>query len=379
MNLKGFITRILPGIVNFKLAYKKLLRPKSPVTLTFSVTNKCQSKCHTCQIWQLYRKNPSKIKQELTKEEIKKIFKSMGEVYFLNISGGEPFLRKDLPEIIELAMKYLNPGIVHIPTNGIATDRILNMTKNILEILAKYGKHIPLTIKPSFDGIGDEHDRIRGIKGNFEKLLDTVERLKKMSVDYPNLHVELGTVISKENMNNIDEIANYAHSMGIESYRNEIAEQRAEFFNKEDPITPSAEEYRSLIEIFSRKTRDNLKGKKKLTRLTESLRLVYYDIASKIIANKKQVIPCYAGISNVHLNPYGELWPCCVLAYDKPMGNLKESGYDFKKIWYSKEADEVRRSIKNQECYCPLANQAYSNILCDPVSLAKVFRNILRS
>lgn len=165
--------------------------------------------------------------------------------------------------------------------------------------------------------------------------------------------------------------------MDIESYRNEIAKQRGEFFNKEDPITPTAEEYSALINKFSRKIKNNIRGKRKLTWLTESLRLVYYDVAIKIMKEKRQVIPCLAGISNVHLNPYGELWPCCVLGYDKPMGNFRDVNYDFKKVWHSQQAKEVRKFIKEDNFWCPLANQAYSSILCNLRMLGNVMRVML--
>ncbi len=378
MNLKVYLQELLPKTINYKLSRWGLVEPDNPITLTFSVTNICQSKCRTCQIWQLYEKQPQKKKEELTIKEIEDIFKSIGHIYFLNISGGEPFLRKDLPKIIELAMKYLKPGIVHIPTNAIASAAIERMTQEILEIINLYDKNVPLTIKPSFDGVGKEHDEVRGVPGNFDKVLETVSRLKQLNKEYHNLHIELGTVISKANMHNIEKIADYAHSLGVESYRNEIAEQRAEFFNKEDSITPTAEEYRNLINKFSKKIKENIKGKRKLTKLTESFRLVYYDIAIKIMAHRKQVIPCYAGISNVHLTPYGDLWPCCVLGYDKPLGNLRKEDFNFKKVWHSKQAAIVRKSIRDKECWCPLANQAYSNILYNMKSLVPVLVNILK-
>ena len=61
-----------------------------------------------------------------------------------------------------------------------------------------------------------------------------------------------------------------------------------------------------------------------------------------------------------------------ILGYGKEMGNLREVGYDFFKVWNSKRAKEVRKYIQDRKCYCPLANQAYSNILCDPISMVKV-------
>ena len=161
------------------------------------------------------------------------------------------------------------------------------------------------------------------------------------------------------------------------SYRNEIAEQRTEFYNIDDPITPSAEIYEKLMRRFSNKIKDNINSKRKLARITEAMRLVYYELAPKILREQRQVIPCYAGISNVHSNFDGEVWPCCVLGYDKPMGSLRECDYDFRRIWHSKQAADVRKFIKDGNYYCPLANQAYSNILINTRTLLKMLRNYL--
>ncbi len=377
MNIKDFITYIYPKTMQFRLAYLGFTKAPSPITLTFSVTNKCQSRCKTCNIWRIYPEKHQNPENELCLDEISQIFKSMGQVYFFNLSGGEPFLRSDLPEVLESAVKYLKPSIIHSPTNAIATHRIISHTQKILEMLRDRGLNTPVTIKPSLDGIGDLHDKIRGIKGNWKKLLKTVEGLKNLEQEYDNFHLEIGTVISNFNKDHLDEIEDFVHTMGIQSFRNEIAEQREEFLNIGDPITPTGEEYIALIKTFAEKIRLNLKQKRHLARTTESLRLVYYDLAAKIVSQNIQVIPCYAGISNVHLTPHGDLWPCCVLGYARPLGNIRETGYDFWKVWHSDQARQVRKSIKNRKCACPLANQAYSNIICHTPSLMKVLFNIL--
>jgi MoaA/NifB/PqqE/SkfB family radical SAM enzyme len=90
--------------------------------------------------------------------------------------------------------------------------------------------------------------------------------------------------------------------------------------------------------------------------------VVYYDLAARIVREKRQVIPCYAGILNVHINSDGEIWPCAVLAYDASMGRVGE-GSGFRDVWRSSLARKRRRSIRSGECACPLANQAYSNII----------------
>jgi MoaA/NifB/PqqE/SkfB family radical SAM enzyme len=378
MNARDYVFQLFPKTVGFRLARLGVIKPANPITLTFSVTAACQSQCKTCQIGKLYRERPQRARDDLTLDEIEKIFRSMGHIFFFNISGGEPFLRKDLPDIVELACKYLTPGIVHIPTNALAPERIRDLTLQILKVMVNYAPDVPLTIKPSIDGVGSRHDEIRGVKGNFKQLEKTIKYLKEIDKEYPNFHLELGTVISNFNIKYLAEIEKYVHSLGIQSYRNEIAEQRTEFFNLQDPITPDAETYERLIYEFAAKIKENVRNKRQLTKMTESLRLVYYDLAVRIVRERRQVIPCYAGISNVHINYDGEVWPCCVLGYDQPMGLLRHQDYDFQKVWQSDKASEVRKYIKGRNCACPLANQAYSNILCRPKYLFKAVKNLLK-
>lgn len=376
MNKSDFITKLMPRLVQYRLNRMFINKKVDPITVTYSVTAACQSRCKTCQIGDMYCQDPKRAEQDLKIDEIEKIFSTMKPVYFFNISGGEPFLRKDLPQIVELACKYLKPRVVHTPTNAILSERIEEKTREILEIIRKYDPTVPFTVKPSIDGVGDLHDEIRGVKGNFKKLTETIERLKKVEEEYDNFHLELGTVISNFNIDHLDEIEDFVHSLGVESYRNEVAEQRTEFFNLGDPITPDAATYQRLIKDFARKTEENIGSKKSLAKMTEALRVVYYDIAGKILEEKRQVIPCYAGVSNVHINFDGGVWPCCVLGYDQQMGNLRDYNYDFQKLWNSDKAKEVRKFIRNQGCACPLANQGYSNMMMHLPSLFKAYKKM---
>lgn len=378
MNFRDYAFDIFPKTIGYNFSRLTSVNLCNPITLTFSVTAACQSLCKTCQIGKLYRENPERAKDDLRLDEIEKIFRSIGHVYFFNVSGGEPFLRADLPEIIQLAIAHLSPRIVHIPTNAIATRKIEKSVIKILSIMDRQATNVPLTIKPSIDGIGPIHDSIRGVKGNFKKLRQTIEMLKAIEKKHSRFHLELGTVVSNFNINHLGEIEDFVHGLGVESYRNEIAEQREEFFNIGDAITPGGDVYEQLMERFKEKIKKNIHKKKRLARITESLRLVYYDLVGDIMKQETQSIPCFGGISNAHLNYNGELWPCCVLGYKKPMGNLRQSGYDFKSIWVSEKAHQVRTYIKAKQCWCPLANQAYSNILCHPPSLLKVFINMFR-
>ena len=372
-----FLREILPKMVRYRLARAGLARPGTPLNLTFSVTNMCQSSCRTCRIWELYKKNPERRSNELAIDEIEKIFQSMGHVYIFNVSGGEPFMRPDLKEIVSLACRHLTPGVIHIPTNAIAVDRVEREVGNILRIIEAHDSSIQLTVKPSLDHVGERHDEIRGVPGNFDKVVDLFGRLKAMQPDHPGLHVELGTVISRWNVEDVEEIARFVRDLGADSYRNEIAEQRSEMFNSEDCITPAAEEYERAINYFVGQIRGHMKDRVLFQRITNAFRLTYYGIALRILKENKQVIPCYAGISNAHMSPYGDIWACCTLGYDRSMGNLREYEFDFKSLWNSRRAREVRSYVHTRKCNCPLANQAYSNILLHVPSLVRVLRKIV--
>lgn len=361
MKKSDLFTKLTPYLFNYRMNRWFGRQKFNPMTVTYSVTAACQSRCKTCQIGEMFCQDPTRPQKDLKLDEIEKIFMTMKPVYFFNMSGGEPFMRNDLPEIVELACKYLKPRVIHTPTNAILSDKIVRETERIIKIVRKYDATVPFTVKPSIDGVGDKHDEIRGVKGNFKCLLKTIEGLKALEDKYDNFHLELGTVISNYNINDLDEIEDFVHSLGVESYRNEVAECRTEFFNLNDSITPPADVYQRLIKDFARKVENNIGKKKKLARTTEAMRVVYYDLAGKILEEHRQVIPCYAGVSNVHINYDGGVWPCCVLGYSQEMGNLRDYDYDFQKLWYSDKAKEVRKYIKEKNCACPLANQAYSN------------------
>ncbi len=111
-----------------------------------------------------------------------------------------------------------------------------------------------------------------------------------------------------------------------------------------------------------------------MARLVESLRLEYYDLASRVLEEKRQIIDCYAGWASAHIAPDGHVWGCCVRA--ESLGNLRDHGYDFRNVWHGPTAGSFRQSVKNKECACPLANASYTNLLLDVPSLARVSANM---
>ncbi|MCP3981711.1 MAG: radical SAM protein [bacterium] len=378
MKLRDYLFDVGPRSLYYAATRRGWVQPINPLTLTFSVTAACQSRCKTCNIGSVYLANPKLAQNNLSLEEIEKVFRSLGEIYFFNISGGEPFMRPDLAEIVRLACTHLKPKLIHSPTNAISPKFIGKTTRKILAYMDDLlPPSVPISIKPSIDGVGKMHDYVRGYEGNFKLLERTIDTLLEIRAENPRLHVDLGTVISNLNLRHLDEIEDWVHARGIESYRHEIAEQRAEFHNLGDPITPTAEIYEQLTERFKNKIFGNIHKKAFLTRTTEAVRVVYYDVAVEILKKKKQVTPCYGGISNIHMNYDGEIWPCCVLGGDQSLGHVRDWDYDIQALLRSKQAKDAKRYIADGKCACPLANQWLNNVLLTPRHMLKVLYTLL--
>ncbi len=334
-----------------------------PMNLTFSVTNRCNSRCKTCHIYE-------KKSEELSLDEWRRIFHSLGKTpFWTTISGGEPFLRSDLSELIRSLYDECRPSIINIPTNGLLSDRIPSVVKQITD----HCKNTRIVINLSLDGIREDHDAIRGVPGNYEKALQTFNALKGLGM--PNLSVGIHTVISKFNVKRIPDIFENIMALRPDSYVTEIAEERVELDNLGSGISPGFEEYAVAVDLLTRALeKDHLD---RIGKTTRALRLEYYNLVKRTLKEKHQVIPCYAGFASAQIAPDGDVWMCCVKA--QTIGNLRKLNYDFHEIWISQRAQELRRSIKKGECYCPLANASYTNMLHHFKTLLKVGWNVALS
>jgi len=330
--------------------------------LGVSITYRCNSRCKTCRI---YKKKG----KELSLQEYEKIFSSLGkDPYWITLSGGEPFLRKDIVQLCQLVGEICQPAIINIPTNGILSDFIIESVSQI----AQHNNRSKIIINMSLDDIGKKHDELRGVKGNFKKVMSTYRGLKEL--DYPNLTVGIHTVISKFNVKRFPTIVENLLELEPDSFICEIAEKRRELGTLGLDIAPNIEDYSDAIQLLI----DNLRGTKffGISRLTQAFRMNYYDLTIKMLKQEKQVIPCYAGFASAHIAPDGGVWMCAVKA--ESIGNIKDAGYNFKTIWFSDEAKQARKTIKKAKCYCPFANVSYTNMLLNMKSLAKVSSNYLK-
>jgi MoaA/NifB/PqqE/SkfB family radical SAM enzyme len=350
---------VLPKIAKMQASYA-LGKPLAlPMNYTISVSYRCNSRCKTCNVWQ--RPN-----DDFTLEEYEKTFASIGKnAYWFTFSGGEPTLRKDLPDMVASAYRNCRPGIINIPTNGIQDTIIPGRIEQVLQA----SPTSEVIINLSLDGVGEKHDIIRGVKGNFARAMRTYAGLKALKGRYKNFTLGVHTVISNFNVHEFDTIYAFVRDeLKPDSFISEIAEERVELDTVGMGITPPLEKYQPVIERLQQGMRNaEFSG---VSRVTQAFRDRYYDIVKGTLLEQRQILPCMAGVASAQIAPNGDVWTCCIRA--ESVGNLRDHGYNFRSTWMTVKANELRRSIKAGECYCPLANAAYTNMVCHTPTLASV-------
>ncbi len=337
-----------------------------PFSVVASVTYCCNSRCETCRVWE--RKA-----EELTVDEWDRIFSGLGSgVYYLTFTGGEPFLRHDLVDIVAAGYRRCRPAVITIPTNGLLSGKIPDRVEELLRVTpdSKLGLNI------SLDGVGAQHDTIRGVPGAWERALETYQALK--AIRHPNLTVSIHSVISRFNVDDAPAIFEGLAALEPDSYITEIAEERVELGTVGLPITPSPDEYGRAIDVLVGRLHERRFGG--ISKITQAFRAQYYGLVKRWLAERRQVIPCYAGWASGHIAPDGDVWTCCIRA--EPIGNLRAADYDFRRIWLDSGADSraeaLRCDIRAGGCHCPMANASYTNMVLHVPTLLRVALKALR-
>ena len=171
-----------------------------PISLVHFLTNRCNARCSFCFI---DFDNPDTFKNELTLSEINLLTKNLGKSLLnVNLTGGEPFARKDIIDIAELYIKNTTVQSMYITTNASLPDRVENFAKTIIDL----DKNLELTFQISIDDMPEAHDRVRKISNLFENCIETYRRLQKIDVRTQPI---VSITVSHENCDNIEKIFNY--------------------------------------------------------------------------------------------------------------------------------------------------------------------------
>jgi MoaA/NifB/PqqE/SkfB family radical SAM enzyme len=306
-----------------------------PSFLTFSVNNYCNQLCKTCNIW---KSNPiEEKKKELKLEEIEKIFSQFPKIFWLTITGGEPFLREDLVEIIKIAYEKSKVNVLTLTTNGSLPNII---ERKIKEIISRC-KNLTIIVNVSIDGDKELHDRIRGVKGSFDKAVETIEKLKK--IKNRRLIVGVNSVISIFNVNKLYKLLNVVRKLSPNSFIFCIAQNREKLFNLDLNISPSTSMIGKNLLYLVRYSLERRKGVIGIIKSLLRLRFYRYILVPSLMDNK----PNFEGTATVYLLSDGRLTFSEV--YLLEVGSLRRSNFNLLKLVFSKTAEKYRRCVNSVE------------------------------
>lgn len=279
-------------------------------------TYRCISRCQMCHTW----KFPTREEEEFRPSLLEKL----PRLSFCNVTGGEPFLRSDIGEIVRL-LKRKSKRLV-VSTNGSLTD----------EILALAASNRDIGIRVSLEGLAETNDRLRGSAGGFDRGLKTLLGLKSLGLK----DIGFGITVSDGNTKDMLELHKLAGELGVE-FATAIVHNSYYFHKLDNAVARRAEVTASFEELI----RDQLASPK----IKNWYRAYFNQGLIGHMQGRPRPLPCGAGTDLFFLDPWGEVRPCNGLekaGWPESMGNLHEK--PFLEIWRSKRANGVRSRVK--EC-----------------------------
>jgi len=288
----------------------------------------------------------------MTYDELSKLSSTMPHFQDLWLSGGEPFLRKDLAEVISLF--YENNGVrgVRIPTNGLPTAPTIKTVKAVLERCPQ----LQLEIDVSIDGFDHTHDAIRAVPGNFKTALETMTELENIRAKWPNLTLFVNTVITSENRNEIVQLGRYfKENHDLDGHYFQIIRGEPKDHALQSVEAATLENvYRQVLPLnfyyASKMYRKHGKMEDVKKSFWKAGYTFSYDTQLKNYAyGTKWKMPCTAGQTSIVIDYNADVRVC---ELRKPIGNLRKYGMNFEKFWKSTERKAEVHQVKLDQCFC---------------------------
>jgi MoaA/NifB/PqqE/SkfB family radical SAM enzyme len=318
-----------------------------PYKLTFSLTYWCNYRCKTCNIWH------RKPKDELTLEEIQTFFERSNRFNWIDFTGGEVWLRKDFPEICESALEHCkNLVLLHFPTNGFQTDRIVEGTERILR-----GKPKKLVVTVSTDGDEAVNDEVRGIEGGWRHQIETYKALHAI----PGVDVVLGMTLSRHNADQYDNAFAAAKAecpwLTPRDFHMNVAHESGHYYGNDD-LNVRDDATETMIEQVNQ-YRDHRGFSFSPTNWLERR---YLKRVERYLRQSKTPVRCHALRSSCFIDPWGQLYPCGM--YDAKLGSLRDHEYRLEALWNRQETRDMQERIWNYDCpQCWTPCEAYQSLL----------------
>lgn len=348
----------------------RLIFRNSPLHVTFFVTAKCNMRCKMCFN---IEKVKGKQRKEVTIEEIEKISSSMPDIMWLLISGGEPFLRDDLSELCNIFEKNNKINFITIPTNGYFSDKIQELSTKILSKCRQSYININLSV----NGIGEEHDEICGVKGTYQRLLETNRRLSELKQRFNNLGTGVIITHTIHNEDRLEELVDHIVDNFINIDNIGIGYQFENPFKNEKSgikLERYIEAQNYLMDKYLSKRLRYFNVPLKSFIFAKDL--LVQEMVVKITRNPKYLIPCFAGQLNIVIDEVGEVTPCEFLS--KSMGNLRDYNYSFPKLFSNNASKQVRNFIRDSKCFCKHECYLTTSLIFNPLQYLKIYKTMLK-
>lgn len=342
-------------VINFG---KKYVGEANPLAMIYFVTKACNCTCAHCFYWESLNKPRPK---ELTLEEIDKITDSLGKLLYLRISGGEPFIRRDFYEIIEMFVTKCSPSYIGIPSNGFYQERMVAFAEKAAELKTL------IEIGISIDDLAEHHDRIRGPKNLFNTAIETFKELKKVKSKNKNLNVGFITTVMKSNMDRLVTLFDYLKELEPDGIACNFIRDDTKVKEEKEIDLEIAYRFASLCDQYNQSSKQ---GHNLFGILRQKKSLYAHEIRERTVKTNQFQIPCVAADKIVVLYSEGEVHPCETLGFE--IGNIRDYNYSIKKLLDSKRAKEIQTKIIKEKCFCTHECFTSASIVFSSKQMAKV-------
>lgn len=341
-----------------------------PVNLILHVTSRCNCSCKFCFV----KKKITSGMDDLNLSEIKKISKYFKKLIWLNISGGEPFIREDLEDICFMFYENSRPEWLSIPTNGSFPSRIKIMCDSLLRKI-----NIPLSIEISIDGIGELHDMVRNFPGAFNCALETYSLLKALKKKYRNLYLKVITVVNNENIDYLENIIKYVRKNMSDIFLHTFIFARSAA-NKNDLVLVNKDKLFNKKAILMKTAEVSNNTSVFPDIVLQTLRQKVLEINLRTLQENRQIIPCLADKVDIVIWPNGDVSFC---ERGTRIGNLRDCDFHLKELLCSDNGSKIRKQISKEKCFCThecaVLDSILFNITLYPSIAFEIIKNLTKN
>jgi MoaA/NifB/PqqE/SkfB family radical SAM enzyme len=331
----GQVIREIPSMAQdlYENHVAKHFKVIAPTVLHVNVNLRCNTRCAMCNIWEL------KSNHALSAEQFAKIFSDpvYGRIEYIILAGGEPTLRNDLPEIVELMHKHM-PRLkkLMIPSNIINRNSIEKQYPQIARYCAEH--RIRLTLGVSLDGIGETHDKIRGVKGAFEKVMANIKYMKQLQKEVP-FNTSIDPTIFSMNVHEMQKLKDLADQLYM-PITFQIASMADDYYHNTD-----IEEVLKVNNAGRMKMVEFLRRQMAESSLLDALAYYYAEVVENLEGAPTRGLPCPFADQGLLLNPDGSLQYC---HNSRSIGNVLEKSSS--EIYYGQENLAYRDTVRKETC-----------------------------